>query len=269
MSLLTHLGLAAVGRCHRDVKLLMAQRLVRLFAYGASTLILVSFLKALGHSASQAGLFMTLTLVGDVAISFLLTLVADSLGRRAILAAGAALMSGSGVAFFLASNYWVLLAAAVLGVISPSGNEIGPFRAIEESVVAHLTQAEDRSDIYAWYSLLGTAGTALGMVVCGWATEGLARQTGWTLVDAYRVVFVVYAVLGVVKLVLALCLSADVEAEKSPGETESDPLLGDAQTPQVKKRRLLPTISSESRGIAVSLCLLFALDSFASGLAPL
>lgn len=71
---------------------------------------------------------MTLTLAGDVAISFVLTIVADALGRRIILAVGAALMSASGIVFFFFGNYWILLAGAVLGVISPSGNEIGPFR---------------------------------------------------------------------------------------------------------------------------------------------
>jgi predicted MFS family arabinose efflux permease len=62
---------------------------------------------------------MTLTLLGDVPISFLLTCVADSLGRRRILILGASLMAASGVIFATASNYWVLLGAAVIGVISP------------------------------------------------------------------------------------------------------------------------------------------------------
>jgi MFS family permease len=117
--LLDELGLASLHACPRDVKLLCAQRLVRLFAYGASTLVLVAFLQELGVSRARAGLFMTLTLAGDVAISFALTLFADALGRKAVLALGAALMAASGVVFALAENYWVLLAAAVFGVISP------------------------------------------------------------------------------------------------------------------------------------------------------
>ena len=62
---------------------------------------------------------MTLTLVGDVVISFLLTLFADAMGRKAVLALGSLLMTGSGVVFALFGNYWMLLGAAVLGVISP------------------------------------------------------------------------------------------------------------------------------------------------------
>ena len=62
---------------------------------------------------------MTLTLLGDVVISFVLTLVADGLGRRRILILGAALMSASGVIFALNGNYWILVAASIFGVISP------------------------------------------------------------------------------------------------------------------------------------------------------
>ena len=117
--LLDELGLVNLYWCQRDVKLLIAQRAVRLFAYGGSTLILASYLKALGHDETRIGLFMTLTLAGDVLISFALTLFADTLGRRAVLMLGAALMVASGVVFGLTGNYWALLAASIIGVISP------------------------------------------------------------------------------------------------------------------------------------------------------
>lgn len=116
---LEELGLRSIYNSPIDTKFLCIQRFVRLFAYGGSTLILVLYLSALGISDTKIGLFMTLTLVGDVLISFCLTLVADAIGRKTILAAGAALMSGSGVVFGTSGNYWVLLAAAIFGVISP------------------------------------------------------------------------------------------------------------------------------------------------------
>lgn len=102
-----------------DVKLLCAQRFVRLFAYGGSTLILASYLSAIGISDDRIGLFMTLTLIGDVVISFFLTLFADRMGRKAVLSLGSILMASSGVIFAFFGNYWILLAAAVFGVISP------------------------------------------------------------------------------------------------------------------------------------------------------
>jgi MFS family permease len=271
---LEEIGIVSVYRSHTDAKLLIFQRFVRLFAYGSSTLILAAYLSDLGIPDAQIGLFMTLTLVGDVLIGFCLTLVADGLGRRKILALGALLMAASGVIFAISGNYWVLLVAAILGVISPSGNEVGPFRAIEESTLAHLTASEHRSDIFAWYSLIGTGGTALGFITSGWVTNTLINSKEWDTVRAYRVVYYAYTVIGLIKFTLTLMLSSDCEAEKQPSTantTESDPLLGTNNKKPKKKSplALVPKLSKESKTILLELCLLFAFDNFASGLAPL
>jgi predicted MFS family arabinose efflux permease len=116
---LEELGLISLWTSPFDTKLLCAQRFVRLFAYGSSTLILVSYLSELEISKAKVGLFMTLTLVGDTVLSFVFTIFADSLGRKAVLVLGAVLMIAAGVIFALFRNYWVLLIAAVIGVISP------------------------------------------------------------------------------------------------------------------------------------------------------
>ncbi|SPQ25682.1 5d84c049-d4cc-4d36-ab71-b0fadb227db1 [Thermothielavioides terrestris] len=285
--ILHELGLATMWRAPRDVKLLCAQRFVRLFAYGGSTLILASYLSAVGIADDWIGLFMTLTLAGDVVISFLLTLFADAVGRRAVLALGAVLMAASGVVFALSGNYWVLLAAAVVGVISPSGNEIGPFRAVEESTVAHLTPRELLPDVFAWYALLGSAGTALGQLVCGWAMTSLQALHGWEFVASCRVVFFAYSAVGVVKLSLTLALSRDVEAAKKdearqpqpqqaqpPQNDETRPLLADAAAPQQreqppaqKKQGLFASLDKDLWSLVIRLFILFGVDSFASGLA--
>ncbi|KAL2005054.1 hypothetical protein VTN00DRAFT_2904 [Thermoascus crustaceus] len=287
--ILDELGLASVWRSSLDAKFLCAQRFVRLFAYGGSTLILASYLSALGISDDRIGLFMTLTLAGDVVISFFLTLFADAMGRRAVLALGSALMAASGVVFGIFGNYWVLLAAAVFGVISPSGNEIGPFRAVEESTLAHLTPHEILSDIFAWYSLIGTAGTAFGMMTCGWVINVLQSSKGWAFVPACRVIFFAYAAVGVIKFALTLALSKRVEAAKEKKKdssqqeqlqqqqsSETEPLLGSANVEEgaqarKKPRRIpfLPSLETELLGLVLNLSVLFALDSFASGLAPL
>ncbi|KAI1403877.1 MFS general substrate transporter [Hypoxylon fuscum] len=274
-------GLVSMYVSSRDVKLLCAQRFVRMFAYGLSTLILVAYLDGLGIPKTEIGLFMTLTLVGDVCISFFLTLFADALGRRAILALGALLMTASGVVFALFGTYWVLLVAAIVGVISPSGNEIGPFRAIEESIIAQLTDPNNRSDLYAWYSLLGLGGAACGTMVCGWVIQYFTESLQWDFIRAYRAIYFGYAIIGLLKFVLIVTLSHSVESEKKQKQRVQDrddetrPLLGEiiATSPPPKPKRrlcaLFPDISKESVPVVITLCLLFALDSFGSGLAPL
>jgi predicted MFS family arabinose efflux permease len=113
------IGFPSLYNSSWNTKVLCASRFIRLFAYGASTLVLVLYLKALGISEARVGQFMTATLIGDTLLSFLLTLFADGLGRRKVLAAGAALMAASGLCFMLSGNFWVLLVASVVGVISP------------------------------------------------------------------------------------------------------------------------------------------------------
>ncbi|KAK1968026.1 major facilitator superfamily transporter [Colletotrichum sublineola] len=284
-------GFTSIIESCRDTKVLCLQRFVRLFAYGASFLILVQFLSSLDFSDERIGLFMTLTLLGDVLISFLLTAITDQVGRRKVLAAGAVSMMMSGLVFSLADNYWILVAASILGVISPSGNEIGPFRAVEESILAQLTVREKRSDIFAWYTLFGSAGAAFGTLTCGWAVQVLQHNEAWTHREAYRVVFLIYAGLGALKLLLITGLTSGVEASplKSDGalvraSEEHQALLADSsgrethprQSTQERSplpsiwermRALVPYISPLSRSILFRLLLLFCIDSFASGMA--
>ena len=112
-------GFATLAKSSRDVKLLCLQRLIRLVAYGLSALILIAFLSSCDIEGAWIGAFLTLTLVGDLILSLILTLVADRIGRRRILLLGCCLMTASGIMFVMTTNYWVLLLASVFGVISP------------------------------------------------------------------------------------------------------------------------------------------------------
>lgn len=232
---------------------------------------------------------MTLTLLGDVVISLMLTLVADKLGRRRTLLLGSIMMSFSGVVFALTGNYYLLLIAAIVGVISPSGSEIGPFRAVEESTLAHLVEATKHSDIFAWYVVLAALGTSAGLLVSGWIVEHFRSLDGWTNVDAYRTIFWMYAGIGIVKALLTLLLSRECEVDQkaaeseqprseAEGEGETQPLLGhQSGTPESgeatkppKKSGMIPIaqISPKSRWILLRLCALFFIDSLASGMVP-
>ena len=127
------LGIIALYQSSRDVKILCVQRFIRLFAYSGTTLILTLFLGNLDISDTEIGLFMTLTLLGDILLSVVLTFVADQLGRRNVLCVGALAISFSGVVFGLSDNFWVLLAAATVGVISPRYDSTECIREVRRS----------------------------------------------------------------------------------------------------------------------------------------
>jgi hypothetical protein len=166
-------------------------------------------------------------------------------------------------------------------LVACSGREIGPFSAIEESTIAQLTPAPIRSDIFAWYTVIGAAGSSCGKLATGWAVQHLQTLEGWDPIRSYRAVFLAYAGLGFVNVMLACFLSSKVEAEKHANlendreeDTVTEPLLNGnesiakGESAAVERKALLPKISKESQAVVFKLCLLFAVDSLASGLVP-
>src|SRR5437867_4381696 len=109
-------GVQAFRTLTADGWLLFGTRSARLFAYGLFSVVLVMYLIAVGLSEGQIGLLLTLTLLGDTAISLWLTTKADRLGRRKMLVVGSLLMVFAGVIFAFTSDFWLLLLAATIGV---------------------------------------------------------------------------------------------------------------------------------------------------------
>lgn len=222
-------GLSSVITTGLDAWLLIFARSARMFAYGANSLIIALFFSALQFTDFQIGLFFSLTLLGDVLLSAFLTLVADKLGRRRVLLLGAALMVLSGAVFAIFENFWILLFAAVVGVISATGGDFGPFRAIEESTLSHLTTPKTRADVLSWYVTTASLGSAIGTLLSGQAVHYLQEKGGWSLLASYHAVFGVYVVMGSLNFLSTLMLSNNVEAEKTPEKSEaSEGLLNQA-----------------------------------------
>src|ERR1700730_2003890 len=156
-----------------DGWLLFVTRFARLFAYGSLSVILVFYLIGLGLTEVQAGLVLTLTLVGDIVVSLYLTTRADRIGRRRMLIVGSILMAAAGLAFASTRNLFFLIVAGTIGVISPSGNEVGPFLSIEQAALSHIVPATARTEVFAWYTLAGSVATAIGALFAGMITQGL------------------------------------------------------------------------------------------------
>jgi len=231
-----------------DITLLFSTRIIRLFCYGFLSVVLALYLSEAGLTEGQIGLLLTLTLVGDALISLWLTTSADRFGRKRTLILGALLMVGAGVAFILTRNIILLIAAAIIGVISPSGNEIGPFLSVEQAGLTQLISNKRRTQFFAWYNLAGSFATATGALIGGWLAQVL-RDNGWAALEAYRVVLMGYALGGFLLFVLFFNLSPSVEVEKAGPETI---------------KRVLGL--HRSRAVVFKLSSLFALDAFAGGL---
>ena len=235
-----------------DGWLLFLTRFLRLFAYGSLSVILVFYLVSLGLDESQTGLLLSLTLAGDVIVSLFLTTHADRFGRRRMLIVGAALMAGAGVAFACTHNYFFLLLAGTIGVISPSGNEVGPFISIEQAALSHVVSSGIRTEVFAWYTLVGSLATALG-ALCGGTLTHTLQKSAVPPVGSYRVVVLAYAAFGVVLACLFLRLGPSAEVseiqESSPSAWSLKNFFG----------------VGRSHNVVMKLSGLFAIDSFAGG----
>jgi MFS family permease len=233
----------------KDVVTLFATRIIRLFCYGFLSVILALYLVRVGLDERQVGLLFSLTLAGDAGISLWLTTSADQFGRKRTLILGALLMLGAGALFLITHDVVILTAAAIIGVISPSGNEIGPFLPVEQAALTRLLPDEKRTQTFAWYNLVGSFATATGALSGGWLAQFLEAR-GMSALEAYRVVLTGYALGGLVLAILFLSLSARVEAAPAAG-------------PDVHRRVLG---LHRSRNVVIKLSALFSIDAFAGGL---
>jgi predicted MFS family arabinose efflux permease len=206
--------------------------------------VLVLYLAQVGLSEVEIGLLLTLTLVGDTAISLWITTYADRVGRKRMLIVGAGLMLFAGIAFALTRNFVCLLVAAPIGVISPSGYEVGPFLALEQAALSQIVPGAWRTQAVAWYNLVGSFATAVG-ALCGGGAQAM-QGAGLSPLDSYRAV-VGYAILGLALGILFTRLSPNVEAP--PTDQTPASLLG----------------LHRSRKVVFRLAALFSLDSFAGG----
>ena len=243
--------LKALRSLDADGRLLFATRFVRLFAYGGLSVVLVLYLVGLGLGEADTGVLLTATLLGDTLVSLYLTTQADRVGRRRMLLIGTALMVAAGLAFAFTRQMWLLVVAGTIGVISPSGQEVGPFLPIEQAALSQVVQDRNRTDVFAWYTLAGAFATALGALAAGFLTNSL--QQTWAPVDSYRAVVIGYAWLGAVLFVMFRATSPAIEARPSVRASE-------ARSPFARFSGL-----HRSHGVVLRLAGLFALDSFGGG----
>ena len=230
-----------------DIALLFITRIARMFAYGFLSVVLALYLSEAGLSEGEIGIMLSLTLVGDAAITLWITTTADRIGRRKMLVLGAGLMVLSGGVFVLTQNPIYLTIAAIFGVISPSGNEIGPFLSIEQAGLAQLVSDRNRTKTFAWYNLVGSFATATGALAGGWLAT-LLQSNGMKSITSYQIVLAGYAIAGILLALCFLRLSSTVEV-----------------TEQAKPQKRILGLH-KSRKIVFKLSALFSLDAFAGGL---
>eukprot|EP01038_Epipyxis_sp_PR26KG_P006999 gene6999-9564_t len=248
------LGTSVLQGLSTDAILLIAAKSLRLYSFGILAVILAIYLTNLGFPSSKIGLMFSLTLVGDAIMTIYLSAHSDRFGRKNTLIIGAVLSIITSITFASQTNFWILLISAIIGVISPSGNEIGVFMAIELSSLAEVTNSSIRTKLMAWYNLFGCFSTAAGSLSAGFIIDTLVKENGFTYLESCKYVMMIYAALQVVLALLFTNLSNHIESSVYHSS------VSDFKSQQSLNTGFLGL--KKSKWLVLKLCVLFMMDSF-------
>lgn len=231
----------------RDGWLLLAARTVRGISYGFVSVLLATYLTTLRADETTSGVVLGVAMLSGAALNIAASRYADRIGRRRFLGLSGAIMCGSGLVLALTGSIEGALAAALIGGLTPTAMEIGPFLSVEQAILPQASAPDRRPDAYAWYNLVGSLAAAFGALFTGLA-GAFSLAFGGDPLAGYHAMFAWYAVAGVASCLLSLRLSDAVELK--------DPAPGPGK----------PTLSPEGRAAVRRMTALFGVDAFAGGM---
>jgi MFS family permease len=237
-----------------EMLFLYGARAARGFGDGFAALILPAYLSALGFSPVQIGIVAAAALLGSAVLTLAIGLVAARYDLRTLLLGCAGLMIATGLAFPAYQHFFFMALVAFIGTINPSTGDIGVHVPLEQAAVARSVSDQDRTRTFARYSLVGALSIAAGALTAA-APDALV-SLGMDRIGALRLMFYVYAALGVLAAVLyaflphppSLSLPRLRGREREGGSPPPRPL-------------------GPSRWTVYKLAALFSLDAFAGGFA--
>ena len=227
-----------------DSHRLIATRAFRGFADGIISILLPSYLTALGLSATQIGIVLFGTLLGSASITLCAGFVARRLGYRRLLLGASLLMLSTGLLFTYVRSFWPLLVVAFIGTLNPSAGDVSLFLPLEQAALAGTVATPDLTETFALYNVAGALSGAFGALFSG-LPGVVAKRLEVNTISAQRFVFVVYSAIALIAAVIYRSLSDRVEIAAGP--IQAAPL-------------------RKSRGLVIHLAALFSLDAFSGGL---
>jgi MFS family permease len=226
-----------------DIFYLYAARAARGFGDGFAVIILPAYLSAIGFTPFQIGLVAAAALLGSAGMTLAVGILARHHDLRRLLLISALAMVLTGLALPNFAAFAFVLLIVFLGTMNPSTGDIGMFVPLEHAMLAHGAADQDRTRIFAHYSLIGAIATAVGALAAA-APDGLILF-GVDKTSALKEMFYFYAGLGAVSIGLYQCLPRTESHDTTPRATALGP----------------------SKGIVYKLAALFSLDAFAGGFA--
>ena len=218
-------------------------RALRDFGDGFVAVLLPVYLLAMGMGPFEVGVVATVSLLGSALTTLGIGLYGARIDQRQLLIAASGLMVATGIAFALSSSFAAVLLIAFLGTINPSAGSVSIFVPLEHTVLSRMTADQDRTRMFARYSLIGSMAAAIGALASG--SPELLAKFGMTQTTALKAMFVIYAALGLA----GAWAYAQIPPDTTPHADKPIAALG------------------PSKRIVYRLAALFSIDSFAGGFA--
>jgi len=218
----------------RDGRLIFLEKTVRTVPYGFLGVIFGVYLDQLGFTKVAIGIVLTATVLSSGLYTFVISFVADRIGRRKTLVFFALTDFVAGTLLFVSTDWWAPVLAGIVGNMTVGAGEVGPFLSLEQAILPRTSRSDRRTLAFSVYNFVGYGAASAGALLAG-----LQRYIG------YSPLFVGYMVSGLLGAVLYSSLSGKVEPESGPA------------------RR--PVLSPRGRPIVAKLSALFAVDSFGGG----
>jgi len=232
--------LSASGlRRRSNVFYLYAARGARGFGDGFAAIILPAYLLEIGFNPFQIGIVATAALLGSAATTLAVGILAPRYELRTLLLACAALMVATGIAIPSFEHFVFIAAVAFIGTMNPTTGDIGVHVPLEHASLAQQASDQERTRIFARYSLIGALSVAAGALAAG--LPDVLVSFGIAKLQALRGMFYVYAALGLLGAVFYSYL------------------------PHARAREERAAPLGPSRRTVYKLAGLFSLDAFAGG----
>ncbi len=229
-----------------DTSRILLARGLRAFGDGFVALLVPIYLIELGFSPLAIGAIVTSTLVGTALLTLWAGMVANRYSLRRLLVASAVLMAATGAGFAVTTAFWPLLLIAFVGTMNPTSGDASIFLPLEQAALAQTARPRRRTALFARYSIIGSLCGAFGTLAAS-APDLMAGGTGAGRVAIMQLMFVAYALFGLVTLWLYRPLSPAIEApEEARAAAHRQPL-------------------GKSKRLVYGLAALFGMDSFGTG----
>ncbi len=222
---------------------LMAAKAFRGYAFGLNAVALGLYLAALQLPAETIGFILAAALAGTLALTAIIGIWGDRIGRRRLLVIGSALMLLSAVIPWVGANPVLLALIGLSGMVAVTSSESTGLQSVDQAALPQTVSAAQRTSAFAFYNLVAAAASAVGAISVG-PMIALGHALGLEGASAYAPAFVAYALAGLASTVLTLGLDVRVES-------------GEPLTPGFAIRR--------SRRTVAMLSALFSLDALAGG----